>query len=139
MSSLETFWAVAGGAAPVIALAAVVALPDLQSAIETYFKVNHPFDPKTRTPVLPATGLQTTLWSDRIRFYALMANVVLQAAVLGVAMASLAYRFSVVSPVVVIAAEVAGVLALALTVYWISRARSIMANWPQASEDSGWS
>lgn len=131
MSFPEAFWALAGGAAPVIALAAVVALPDLQSAIEALYKAAHP-DPEPgeerdpNEPLLPAFGLQTSRWRDRIRFWALMGNMVVQAVVLGLALASLEYRFSVVRPAVVIAAEVAGVLALAQTAHWISRARSLL-------------
>lgn len=130
MSYREAFWLAASAAAPVIALAAVVALPDARatefqavaSSYDTFF------DELFKSGVLSKSGEEFLAWmkeenrrsrpalaATRIR-QLVLSNVIIQAGLLAVSLSALATSRNLTPPWVVIALEVSGILLLSWTV-----------------------
>jgi hypothetical protein len=143
MADYESFWLATAAAAPVIALAAVVALPDtsdvspdvIQSTLDEWFssperissaakeagasdavvKIMAGIDPAALKGVAQKVPALLRVVTVPIRWIAIC-NVILQAALLAVALGALAYNMSVIPRWVAIALTVGGILLLATTV-----------------------
>lgn len=123
MTFHDTFWLVAGTAAPVVALAAAVSLTEVNrqqrrmiddlvvAGLATYEP-----EPK-RSP--PGTGIATYLWLSQI------VNVVAQAFLLAIALLSIDYQRNVVAALIAVVIPVAGVLVIAASGIGIWRARAV--------------
>lgn len=149
----ETFWLAAATAAPVIALAAVVAMPDVSIAayeideaasdampaateahalLTQIFEKAHegrdePFEmrPLTKERVSAVPGIATFV------------NVLVQAALLAVALSALATAHNVLPPWVAIVLAVGGILLLTVTTRWVVMTRSKAAFFQSFSRRRG--
>jgi hypothetical protein len=113
----DSFWLATGAAAPVIALAAVVALPDIavmeRRAWIRYAKGAIPPDLKQKDP---AGDLPKQLWhAVNLIWYVSLFNMIIQAAVLAVSLSALASEQNVVPPWIAIVPAVGGIILLAWT------------------------
>jgi len=101
MTYHESFWLATGAAAPVIALAAVVALSD---ALQTERDAKSPY------------GIWAASWGTAtVTSMISILNVIVQAALLAVSLSALAYGQNVMPPWVAIVLAVGGILLLGWT------------------------
>jgi hypothetical protein len=107
----ESFWLATATAAPVIALAAIVALPDTSVIAQKFIDLRLKMDPRP-TPyqerLLKAAQVVVLLpkWTT-------MVNLIVQAALLAVSLWALAYEHDVIPPGVATVQAVGGILLLA--------------------------
>jgi hypothetical protein len=108
----EAFWIVVGTGAPVVALAAVVALPDTSGMHEELIQISD----KLKSPMLPTWAIA----SKSIRYIAAairwgaIGDVILQAGLLTISLMALAYERDIMPPWAAIVLIVVGILILAL-------------------------
>jgi hypothetical protein len=150
VTSYESFWLATAAAAPVIALAAVIALPDasgiyredIQHAIDEWAGNTEKLRSTLRTagfkeselgvvhsvdfPALKKSLAKTTLLfrviADAVRWTAI-GNVLLQAVLLAFSLTTLAYNVEVLPRWVAVVLTVGGILLLAVTVSLVSAYR----------------
>lgn len=157
----ENFWLATAAAAPVIALAAVVVLPDASGLYEegVQHTVDEWFGPtkKLRDAVQAAGATEAVVeavsqidLSDmkkpvakatfRLRvisafiWWTVIANVVLQAGLLAFSLAALAYNVDVIPRWLAIVLTVGGILLLAFTVSLVSAYRRSLKEFPKMME-----
>jgi hypothetical protein len=125
----EAFWAVVGGSAPVIALAAVVSIGDL-SDLEGRIAVLEIRERHEQASPAPADGPAAARYSlramHRMTSYLILVhdmNVAMQAVLLAIALISLTGQTNWAAPWIAIAGEVAGVALLAVAQLLISGPR----------------
>jgi hypothetical protein len=161
MTSYENFWLATAAAAPVIALAAVVALPetsglyrdDLQRIIDEWFGT--PTKLRAAMQAAGATELVVEAMSDidfpamkggvtktviplrvvaAVTRWTAIGNVMLQAVLLAFSLAALAYNVDVMPRWLSIVLTVGGILLLAATVSLVSYYRKGMKELPEILE-----
>ena len=118
MAFHEGFWLVAGTAAPVVALAAVVTLGEtLRENIASIAEAMPLLDAQVNSADrLKGSRLTTTTIRATKQLYAVgLSNVLLQAALLAVSLVSLADDANLVPPWIAIVAAVGGLLLLAFS------------------------
>lgn len=118
MAFHEGFWLVAGTAAPVVALAAVVSIGDaLREGIASIAEATPLLDAQANSAGrLKGDRLTSTTTRAARRLYALgLSNLFLQAALLAVSLVSLADDANLVPPWIAIVAAVGGLLLLAFS------------------------
>jgi hypothetical protein len=122
MSSHESFWVATAAAAPVIALAYVVALPDTGNLLfiaransEVALKLKKDPDPDNPISVSKMEFARMSLKAMLVIWYTSLANVLIQAVLLGVSLWALAYGHDEIPPWSVIFLAVGGIIFLAYT------------------------
>lgn len=143
MSYQETFWVVVGTAAPVIALAAVVALPDtsnmfpdfIQSFMSPEFKETMNAKARKGYEQLATSAYKPfQLFAATIQWGAI-GNVLIQAGLLAVSLTALGYERDVMPPWVAIVLAVSGILLLALIVSVVPAYRRLSVKAAEAAKD----
>jgi hypothetical protein len=114
----ESFWVATSAAVPVIALAAVVALPDASRMAHTAARQRHRAqrnpDPTRDTPALvELLGAAQDFWWSRLVWWTTFVNLTIQAALLAVSLSALAYDSDLMPQWVAIVLAVGGILLLA--------------------------
>jgi hypothetical protein len=132
----ETFWAVAGGTAPVIALAVVVSLGDLLKESGTWWTAAERrqdivqikyYESAARDNVesIHESAVRTTYLKHTIATYTArivavgLFNLLMQAALLAVSLVSLAESANLVPSWLAVAAAIAGLLLLAVSSFGV--------------------
>jgi hypothetical protein len=147
----ESLWVVVGGTAPVIALAVVVSIGDLQAPVLRVntllsslglFLPNDTVTRRLRSPDLStkADALLTVVVrkkANRINnlvwpmLYLALGNLAMQAALLCVGLLSIALQTNLISPWIAVPGETVGVIILAVIQFFIVNAKGIV---PQVEE-----
>jgi uncharacterized membrane protein YhaH (DUF805 family) len=143
----ESFWVVVGGTAPVIALAVVVSMGDMQTPvlrINTLLSSLGLFVPtdtvtrrRLRSPDLSteADALLTVVVrkkTDRINkvmwpmLYLALGNLSMQAALLCVGLLSIALQTNLIPPWIAVLGETVGVIVLAVIQFFIMNAKGVV-------------
>jgi membrane associated rhomboid family serine protease len=137
----ESFWVVTGTAAPVIALAAVVALGeilrDMGASGEKFMRVLLDSSPDNAEVVkwMADVSRKPTRKMVRALHAAVLSNLLLQSAFLAVSLVSLVDEANLVPPWIAIAAAVGGLLLLAATAFGASAFRFQQLTLEGAMED----
>lgn len=128
MAFHEAFWAVVGGSAPVIALSAVLSISDVAEQRDRFGELvlsRTPIVGRASTPPVPSP--KDPVWLSTVILFAnpvQIANVCLQAVLLGMALVSLADQANSAPPGVTIGAEVAGLVLVAAAQYAVVRSKT---------------
>ena len=116
----ESFWVATSAVAPVIALAAVVALPDASTMVDVTARSRRTIHPVDRVPfrfvfATRRTVVRLARWWSLLIWGTTIFNLIAQAGLLAVSLWALAYNQDVMPPLAGIALAAGGILLLALT------------------------
>jgi hypothetical protein len=115
----ESFWVATSAAAPVIALAAVVALPDASTiahiASGNWYRTRVRYRDTRRHPTagVEITAARLTRWQAWLTWWAIFVNLIVQAGLLAMSLSALAYNHDVMAPPAAIILAAGGILILA--------------------------
>jgi hypothetical protein len=146
MSSHESFWVATAAAAPVIALTAIVALPDTSVVVERVSRYRQ----ENKNPSIPARDrnrqplIVDYLWSRKMAYawsqlvwMMSVVNLLLQATLLAMSLWALAYDQEVIPPWAAIVFSAGGLLLLTWSSTSAAAFRRFLENNPDSVSSSG--